>query len=52
MHDRRAGYFGRSAPRQVTSDQFAISSEKRATKRAFQKTWFFTVRDMTTVREF
>jgi len=30
----------------------AISSEKRATKQVFRKSWFFTVRDMTTAHEF
>jgi len=49
---RRAGYLRQSAPRQGTCGQFAISSEKRATKRAFRKNWFSTVRDMTMVREF
>jgi hypothetical protein len=31
---------------------YRMSFEKRAINRAFRKSWFFTVRDMTTVREF
>ena len=48
---RRAGCFHPNAPHQDTSRQFAISSERLATKRACRKNWFSTVRDTTMARE-
>jgi hypothetical protein len=49
---REAGHFHRSARRRGTEGHFAISFEKRATKRDFRKNWFSTAHDTTMAREF